>query len=61
MLRTISSKIIFGFVIAWVLSLVGGIVALNTSRLTNSYLEIAVKDSLPDFIEKQCKHLCHHF
>ncbi len=51
MLRTISSKIIFGFVIAWVLSLVGGIVALNTSRLTNSYLEIAVKDSLPDFIE----------
>ena len=51
MLRTISSKIIFGFVIAWVLSLVGGIVALNTSRVTNSYLEIAVKDSLPDFIE----------
>ncbi|MFM7319043.1 MAG: methyl-accepting chemotaxis protein [bacterium] len=51
MLRTISSKIIFGFLIAWVLSLLGGIVALNTSRITNSYLQKAINDTLPDVIE----------
>ncbi|MFM7591873.1 MAG: methyl-accepting chemotaxis protein [Isosphaeraceae bacterium] len=51
MLRTISSKIIFGFLIAWILSLLGGIVALNTSRITNSYLQKAINDTLPDVIE----------
>jgi len=51
MLRTISSKIIFGFLIAWILSLVGGMVALNTSRVTNTYLQKAIDDTLPDVIE----------
>jgi len=51
MLRTISSKIIFGFLIAWILSLIGGMVALNTSRVTNTYLQKAIDDTLPDVIE----------
>ena len=51
MIRTISSKIIAGFVIAWVLSRVAGLVALNSARNSNGYLQKAVTVSLPDLME----------
>ena len=48
--RSISSKIIFGFIIAWVLSFIAGAVALNTARQTSSTLERFVNFNQVDFL-----------
>ena len=48
--RSISSKIIFGFIIAWVLSFIAGAVALNTARQTSSTLERFVNLNQVDFL-----------
>ncbi|MEI7921155.1 MAG: methyl-accepting chemotaxis protein [Planctomycetota bacterium] len=48
--RSISSKIILGFVIAWVLSFVAGIVALNTARQSNRTLQTYVTQDQADFL-----------
>ncbi|MCY2934237.1 MAG: MCP four helix bundle domain-containing protein [Planctomycetota bacterium] len=48
--RSISSKIILGFVIAWVLSFVAGIVALNTARQSNRTLQTFVTQDQADFL-----------
>ena len=50
MTRSISSKIIFGFIIAWVLSFIAGAVALNTARQTSSTLERFVNLNQVDFL-----------
>jgi methyl-accepting chemotaxis protein len=50
MTRSISSKIIFGFIIAWVLSFIAGAVALNTARQTSSTLERFVNFNQVDFL-----------
>ena len=48
--RSISSKIIIGFIIAWVLSFIAGAVALNTARQTSSTLERFVNLNQVDFL-----------